>query len=79
MSKVLPRTIPKKVSELAGFPVNVIWLPDIVNALIGCCTTPETDIITDASVSGDTAVPLTVRLNGPAVDPVNDPDISSKI
>jgi hypothetical protein len=50
-----------------------------VNALIGCCTTPETDIITDASVSGDTAVPLTVKLNGPAVDPVNDPDISSKI
>jgi hypothetical protein len=49
-----------------------------VNALIGCCTTPETDIITDASVSGDTAVPLVVKLNV-AVDPLKPEDISSKI
>ena len=79
MSKVLPRTTPKKVSELAGFPVKVIWLPDIVNALTGSCTTPEMEMIQLASFPGSTAVPPTVRLNGPAVDPVNDPDMSSNI
>ena len=59
--------------------MKVIWLPVIVNALIGSWTTPETEIITAASDSGDIAVPFTVKLNGPAVDPVNDDDMSSNI
>ena len=79
MSNVSPKTTPKKVSDAAGFPVNVIWLPVIVKAEIGSWITDETEIITDASFPGDTAVPPTVKLNGPGVDPVNDPDISSKI
>ena len=79
MSNVSPSTTPKKVSDAAGFPVNVIWLPVIVKAEIGSWITDETEMITDASFPGDTAVPPTVKLNGPGVDPVNDPDISSKI
>jgi hypothetical protein len=79
MSNVSPSTTPKKVSDAAGFPVNVIWLPVIVKAEIGSWITDETEIINDASFPGDTAVPPTVKLNGPGVDPVNDPDISSKI
>jgi len=41
--------------------------------------TPDMDIIQLCSFPGSTAVPPTVKLNGPAVDPVNDPDISSNI
>ena len=79
MSYVSPKTTPKKVSDAAGFPVNVIWLPVIVKAEIGSWITDETEMITDASFPGDTAVPPTVKLNGPGVDPVNDDDISSNI
>ena len=50
----------------------------IVNAP-GSWTTPEIEIIQLASLPGDIAVPLTVKLNGPAVEPVNELLISSKI
>ena len=79
MSYVSPNTTPKKVSDAAGLPVKEIVDPVIVKAEIGSWITDETEIITDASFPGDTAVPPTVKLNGPGVDPVNDPDISSKI
>ena len=78
ISNTSPRTVPKKVSDDAGFELKEICEPVIVNAA-GSCTTPEIDIIQLASFPGDTAVPLTVKLNGPAVDPVNDPDMSSSI
>ena len=71
-------SIRKKVSEDAGFELKEICEPVIVKA-DGSCTTPEIDIIQLASLPGDTAVPLTVKLNGPGVDPVNDPDMSSSI
>ena len=41
--------------------------------------TPEIDIIQLCSFPGSTAVPPTVKLNGPAVDPVNDDAMSSNI
>jgi hypothetical protein len=41
--------------------------------------TPDIEIKQLASFPGDIAVPLTVKLNGPGVDPVNDPDMSSSI
>ena len=50
----------------------------IVNAP-GSWTTPEIEIIQLASFPGDIAVPFTVKLNGPSVDPVNEPLMSSKI
>ena len=78
MSNTSPRTVPKKVSEDAGFELKEICEPDIVKA-DGYCTTPEIEIIQLASLPGDTAVPFTVKLNGPGVDPVNDDAMSSKI
>ena len=78
ISNVSPSTVPKKVSEDAGFELKEICEPVIVNAP-GFCTTPEIEIIQLASLPGDTAVPLTVKLNGPGVDPVNDDEMSSKI
>jgi hypothetical protein len=78
ISNTSPRTVPKKVSEDAGFELKEICEPVIVKA-DGSCTTPEIEIIQLASLPGDTAVPLTVKLNGPGVDPVNDPDMSSSI
>ena len=78
ISNVSPRIVPKKVSVAAGADENVICEPDIVKA-DGSCTTPEIEIIQLASLPGDTAVPFTVKLNGPGVDPVNDDAMSSKI
>jgi len=78
MSNVSPSTVPKKVSEDVGFELKEICEPVIVKAA-GSCTTPEIEIIQLASLPGDTAVPLTVKLNGPGVDPVNDDEMSSKI
>ena len=78
MSNVSPRTVPKKVSDDAGFELKEICEPVIVKAA-GSCTTPEIEIIQLASLPGDTAVPFTVKLNGPGVDPVNDDEMSSNI
>ena len=78
ISNTSPNTVPKKVSEDAGFELKEICEPVIVKA-DGFCTTPEIEIIQLASFPGDTAVPFTVKLNGPGVDPVNDPDMSSSI
>ena len=79
ISNTSPNTTPKNVSDDAGFDVKVICDPVMIYALCGSWTTPETEIIQLASLPGDIAVPLTVKLNGPAVDPVNEPLISSSI
>ena len=78
ISNVSPNIIPKKVSDDAGADEKEICEPVIVKAA-GSCTTPEIDIIQLASFPGDTAVPFTVKLNGPSVDPVNDDEMSSSI
>ncbi len=78
ISNTSPRMVPKKVSDDAGFELKEICEPVIVKA-VGSCTTPEIEIIQLASLPGDTAVPLTVKLNGPSVDSVNDDEMSSSI
>jgi hypothetical protein len=75
----LPNTVPKKVSVALGLLVKVIWLLVITYAVCGSWITPEIEIITLASFCGDIALPLTVKLNGPAVEPVKDPLMSSSI